>query len=244
MPCAEPAPRCHWPILPSLSCSRADWAEQGQAPPRSRRQNAPGAATAPLPRCLCGPAEAAASSEMALVQSPGHTAATSVPPTRTGASQRCSGTGSCRGPGGKETAGSRSRSALSPAATRAGHGTTNPPEPPAAPSARSEPRAPAQPSAAPTCAGAASELRRCFTGASQSLPFRILGIPSMFQITPSRIPVAPNVVPVASNHPQYGSFHSQSLSVRVQCGPSHTFHEAICPCCGPSCSQYKSSHLQ
>lgn len=60
MPCAEPAPRCHWPILPSLSCSRADWAERGQAPPRGRRQIAPGAATAPLPRCLCGPAEAAA----------------------------------------------------------------------------------------------------------------------------------------------------------------------------------------
>ncbi|XP_056371114.1 germinal center kinase 1-like [Oenanthe melanoleuca] len=85
----------------------------------------------------------------------------------TGTSQRCSGSGSCRGRSEKETAGSRSRSGLSPGGTRAEHGTTNPPEPPAAPSARSEPRAPAEPSAAPTCAGAASELRRRLAAGSQ-----------------------------------------------------------------------------
>ncbi|XP_041329782.1 atherin-like, partial [Pyrgilauda ruficollis] len=95
---------------------------------------------------------------------PAHGAAPSVPATASGPSQRCSGSGSCRGSGGKETAGSRSRSALSPGPTRAGHGTTHPREPPAAPEARSQPRAPAQPSAAPTCAGAASELRRRLTG--------------------------------------------------------------------------------
>ncbi|XP_077047219.1 uncharacterized protein LOC129132041 [Agelaius phoeniceus] len=93
----------------------------------------------------------------------GDGAAPSVPAAGTRPSQRCSGSGSCRGSGCKETAGSRSRSALTPAATRAGHGTTNPPEPPAAPEARSEPRAPAQPSAPPTCVAAASQLRRRLT---------------------------------------------------------------------------------
>ena len=95
---------------------------------------------------------------------PGDGAATSVLPTAAGTSQRCSGTGSCRGSSGKEPAGSRSRSALTPGRTRRRHGTTNPPQPPAAPSARSQPRAPPAPSAAPTCAGAASELRRRLTG--------------------------------------------------------------------------------